>query len=148
MLYHCYFPCTCLPAVSLKFVNLLLLNPLLGALPPLLGHDNKRFVCYPPQVSPAAMEYTRTVLFPGGFRRLSNQYAENRDISPSTGNLLLDSELPTGIQSSSGGAHFVELALLYKLCPATVGLKAGVKKQRKSNCMQYCNYSNKSRTLL
>ena len=60
--------------------------------------------------------------------KLSNQYAENRDISPSTGNPLLGSELPTGIQSSSGRVQLVELALLYKLCPATAGLKARSKK--------------------
>ena len=80
--------------------------------------------------------------------KLSNQYAENRNISPSTGNPLLDSELQTGIQISSGGAQLVELALLYKLCPANAALKAGVKKQRQSNCMQYFNYSKKSRTLI
>ena len=73
--------------------------------------------------------------------KLSNQYAENRAISPSDGNLLLDNELPTGIQSSNGGAQLVELALLYKLCPATAGLKAGIKKQRQSKCMQFLNYS-------
>ena len=56
--------------------------------------------------------------------KLSNQYAENREISPSYGNPLLGSELPTGIQSSTDGAQLVELALLYKLCPATTGLKA------------------------
>ena len=39
----------------------------------------------------------------------------------------MGSELPTGIQSSSGGAQLVELALLYKLCPASAGLKAGGK---------------------
>ena len=33
-------------------------------------HDNRRIVYYPPQVSPSAMECTRTVLFPGGIRRL------------------------------------------------------------------------------
>ena len=75
--------------------------------------------------------------------KLSNQYAENREISPSTGNPLLGSELATNIQFSSGGAQLVELALLYKLCPATVGLTAGVKKQRQSKCMQYFNYSKK-----
>ena len=73
--------------------------------------------------------------------KLSNQYAENREISPSTGNPLLGSKLPTGIQSSSGGPQLVELALLYKLCPATDGLKAGVKKYRQSKCMQLFNYS-------
>ena len=57
--------------------------------------------------------------------KLSNKYAENRKISPSNGNPLLGSELPTGIQSSSGGVQLVELALLYKMCPATTGLKAG-----------------------
>ena len=56
---------------------------------------------------------------------LSNQYAENREISLSNANTLLGSELPTGIQSSSGGVQLVELALLYKLCPVTAGLKAG-----------------------
>ena len=60
--------------------------------------------------------------------KLSNQYAESREISPSTGNPLMGSALPTGIQSSSGGAQLVRLALLYKLCPATAGFKAGVKK--------------------
>ena len=80
--------------------------------------------------------------------KLSNQYAENREISRSTGNSLLGSELPTGIQSSSGWAQLVELALLYKLRPVTAGLKAGIKKQRESKCMQYFNYSKKSRTLL
>ena len=55
------------------------------------------------------MECTSTVLFPGGIRRMAG--AENREISPSTGNLLLGSELPTSIQSSSGGAQLVELAL-------------------------------------
>ena len=79
--------------------------------------------------------------------KLSNQYAENRVISPSTGNQLLGSELATGIQSSSGGVPLIELTLLYKLCPATAGLKAGVKKQRQSKCRQYFNYSKKSRTL-
>ena len=80
--------------------------------------------------------------------KLSNRNAENREISPSTGNPLLGSELPTGIQSSSGGAQLVELALLYKLCPAIAGLKAVVKKQRQSKCMQYLNYSKKTCTLL
>ena len=80
--------------------------------------------------------------------KLSNQYAENREILPSTGNTLLGSELQTGSQSSSGGRQLVELALLYKLCPATAALKSGVKKQRQSKCMQYFNYSKKSRTLL
>ena len=75
--------------------------------------------------------------------KLSNQYAENREISPSTGNPLLGSDLPTGIQSSSGGAQLVALALLHKLCPATGGLKAGVNEQRQSKCMQYFNYSKK-----
>ena len=64
--------------------------------------------------------------------KLSNECAENRNISPSTDNTRVGSELPTGIQSSSGGAHLVELALLYKLCPATAGLKAGMKRQRQS----------------
>ena len=73
--------------------------------------------------------------------KLSNQYAENREISPSTGNPLLDRELQTNIQSSSGGAQLVGLTLLYKLCPATAGFKAGVKKQRQSKCLQYFNYS-------
>ena len=67
--------------------------------------------------------------------KISNQYAENREISPSTGNPLFGRELPTGIQCSSGGAQLVELALLYKLCPATAGLKGGVKKQRQTKCM-------------
>ena len=80
--------------------------------------------------------------------KLSNLYAENQEISVSTGNTLLGSELPTGIQSSSGVAQLVELALLYKLHPATADLKAGVKKQRQSKCMQYFNYSRKSCTLL
>ena len=40
-------------------------------------------------------------------------------------------KLPTGIQSSSGGAQLVELTLLYKVCPATAGLKAEVKKKQK-----------------
>ena len=75
--------------------------------------------------------------------KLSNRYAEKREISPSTGNPLLGSKLLTGIQSSSGGAQLVEKALPYKLCPATAGLKAGVKKQRQSKCMQYLNYSKK-----
>ena len=79
--------------------------------------------------------------------KLSNKFAENREISPSTGNPLQDSKLVTGIQSSSGGAQLVELALLYKLWPVTAGLKAVVKKQSQSKCMQYFNYSKKSRTL-
>ena len=65
--------------------------------------------------------------------KLSNQYAENREISPSTGNTLLDSELPTGIQSSSGGAQLVELALLSKPCHATAGLKPGGKEIETDN---------------
>ena len=73
--------------------------------------------------------------------KLSNQFAENREISPSTGNPLLGSDLPTDIQSSSGGAQLVELALLYKQCPANAGLKVGVKKSKQSKCMQYFNYS-------
>ena len=68
--------------------------------------------------------------------KLSNQYAENREFSPPTGNPLLGYELPTGIQSSSGGTQLVDLALLCKLCHATAGLKAGVKKQRQPKCMQ------------
>ena len=75
------------------------------------------------------MECTRTVLFPGIIRRQVSFriYIENREISPSTCNPLLGSELPTVIQSSSGGVQLVELALFYKLCPATAGLKAGGK---------------------
>ena len=80
------------------------------------------------------MECTRTVLFPG---KLSNQYPENLEISPSTCNPLLGSEWPTGTQSSSAREQFVELTLLYKLCPAIAGLKAGVKKQRQSKCITY-----------
>ena len=57
--------------------------------------------------------------------KLSNKYAENREISPSNGNPLLGSELPGGIQSSSGRVQLEDMALLYKLCPATAGLKAG-----------------------
>ena len=76
--------------------------------------------------------------------KLSNQYTENREISPSTGNPLMGSEVATGIQSSSGGAQLVELALPYILYPATAGLKAGVKKQRQ----QYLTIREKSRTLL
>ena len=44
--------------------------------------------------------------------KLSNRYVENREISPSTGNPLLGSELPKGIQSSSGGAQLIELPLM------------------------------------
>ena len=44
--------------------------------------------------------------------KLSNRYSENREISPSTGNPLLGSELPTGIEPSSGGAQFLELSLM------------------------------------
>ena len=75
--------------------------------------------------------------------KLSNQDDENREISPSTGNPLLGSELPIGIQSSNGGAQLVELAMLYILCPATSGLKARVKKQRPSMCMQYSTIRKK-----
>ena len=41
LLYHYYFPCTCLPAVSLVFVYRRLLNPLLETLPSLLGSTTK-----------------------------------------------------------------------------------------------------------
>ena len=37
LLYHCYFPCACLPAMALEFEYRRLLNPLLETLPPLLG---------------------------------------------------------------------------------------------------------------
>ena len=66
--------------------------------------------------------------------KLSNQYAGNEEILPSTDNPLMGSELATGIQSSSGGAQLVGLALLYKLCPATAGFKAGVKRDSQSAC--------------
>ena len=83
---------------------------------------------------------------PGG--KLSNQYAENREISPSTGNPLLGSELPTGIQSSSDGAQLIELALLYKLCPFTAVLKAGRKETKTVKVHTIFQLFEKSRTLL
>ena len=115
-----------------------LLNPLLGALPTLLGAmttgglyatRHRSHSCH--GVHTHSFDFWRNPLA----GKLSNQYAENRKISPSTGNPLLGSELPIGIQSSSGWAQLVELALLYKLCPATADLKAGVKKQRQSKAI-------------
>ena len=96
-----------------------LLNPLLGALPTLLGatttgglYDATRHKTHQlPWSAHAPFFFFYKQNPPAG--KLSNRYAENREISPSTGNPLLGSELPTDIQSRSGGAQLVELALFH-----------------------------------
>ena len=103
LLYHCYFPCTCLPAVALKFVELRLLNLLLDALPPLLGATTTGGL-YATATGLVSCHGVHTHSFVSWWKppvcKLSNQYAKNREISPSTGNPLMGSELTTDIQSS------------------------------------------------
>ena len=123
--------------MALKFVDPRPLNPLLGPLPPLLGATTTGGFMLPATglTSCHGVHKHSFVSWrnpPPG--KLSNQYAESRKNSPSTGNPLQGSGLPRGIQSSSGGAQLVELAQHYKLSPATAGKKAGVKEQRQNAC--------------
>ena len=76
LLYHSYFPCTCLPAVALKFVDPRLLNPLLDALPPLLGATTTGGL-YATRRKSHQLPWSAQAQ-PAG--KLSNQYAENREI--------------------------------------------------------------------
>ena len=118
--YHCFFPCTCLPAVALEFGYRHLLNQLLETLPPLLGTTNTKGLHVTSHISGLTSCYwLRTNSFNSWLNqpaaKLSYQYVENREIYPHSSNSLLASELPTGFQTSGGRAHVVALALLYKL---------------------------------
>ena len=52
LLYHCYFPCTCLPAVALELVCRRPLNPLSAGNVTAIArhHDHRRVICYLPHL--------------------------------------------------------------------------------------------------
>ena len=87
LLYHCYFPCTCLPAVASEFLYRHLLNLLLETLPPLLGTtitEGLFVTCHISGLTSCYWLHTNSFnsLLNPPAAKLSYQYAENRKLSP------------------------------------------------------------------